>query len=231
MTIGPIAGVMVALALAAAATDAGARQHNRLFPPADLGLLEGPDRDAWQRPDMIMDALRIGDGSIVADLGAGGGWFTIRLARRVGPNGRVYAEDIQPQMIEAIARRVAREGLKDRVVPLLGTADNPKLKVPVDAVLIVDAYHEMERPTLLLGNVARALKPDGRLGIVEYKKDGGGPGPPMGERVEPERVIRNAEEAGLRLCSRETFLRYHYMLVFVRADGDPALQGCGIGGA
>ena len=206
---------------------AGARQHNRLFPPEDLGLLEGPDRDAWQRPDMIMDALRISDGSIVADLGAGGGWFTIRLARRVGPNGRVYAEDIQPQMIEAIARRVAREGLEDRVETLLGTANDPKLTVPVDAVLIVETYHEMEQPTVLLGKVALALKPQGRLGIVEYKSDGGGPGPPMAERVEPERVIRSAEAAGLRLCSRETFLRYQYMLVFVRADGDPRLQSCG----
>jgi ubiquinone/menaquinone biosynthesis C-methylase UbiE len=202
------------------------RQHNRLFPPEDLGLLEGPDRDAWQRPDQIMDALRISDGSVVADLGAGGGWFTIRLARRVGPNGRVYAEDIQPQMIEAIGRRVAREGMKDRVVPLLGTANDPKLKVPVDAVLIVDAFYEMEQPTVLLRHVARALKPDGRLGIVEFKQDGGGPGPPMSERVEPALVIRNAEEAGLRLCSRETFLRYEYMLVFVRADGKPVEQGC-----
>jgi ubiquinone/menaquinone biosynthesis C-methylase UbiE len=218
---------VLALAVAATAAAVDARQHNRLFPPADLGLLEGPDRDAWQRPDMIMDALRISDGSVVADLGAGGGWFTIRLARRVGPNGRVYAEDIQPQMMEAIARRVAREGMKDRVVTILGTPNDPELKVPVDAVLIVDAFHEMEQPTVLLRNVAHALKPNGRLGIVEYKKDGWGPGPPMGERVDPERVIRNAQEAGLRLCSRETFLRYHYMLVFVRADGDPEKQGCG----
>jgi ubiquinone/menaquinone biosynthesis C-methylase UbiE len=217
---------LLTAALLVAIPVSGARQHNRLFPPEDLGLLEGPDRDAWQRPDMIMDALRIGDGSIVADLGAGGGWFTIRLARRVGPNGRVYAEDIQPQMIEAIARRVAREGLKDRVEPLLGTANDPKLTVPVDAVLIVDAYHEMEQPTVLLGKVAQSLKPQGRLGIVEYRSDGGGPGPLMSERVEPERVIRNAREAGLRLCSREAFLRYQYMLVFVRADGDPRLQGC-----
>jgi ubiquinone/menaquinone biosynthesis C-methylase UbiE len=220
-----IVAAILSVALAAG-TGAQQRQHNRLFPPEDLGLLEGPDRDAWQRPDQIMDALRISDGSIVADLGAGGGWFTIRLARRVGPNGRVYAEDIQPQMIGAIERRVAREGLKDRVVPLLGTANDPKLKVPVDAVLIVDAFYEMEQPTVLLRNVAHALKPTGRLGIVEFKKDGGGPGPPMGERVEPDVVIRNAQEAGLRLCSRETFLRYEYMLVFVRANGNPVEQGC-----
>ena len=75
-------------------------------------MLEGPDRDAWQRPDQIMDALRIGEGSVVADLGAGGGWFTVRLARRVGPERPVYAEDIQPQMIEAIERRVAARGAR-----------------------------------------------------------------------------------------------------------------------
>src|SRR6187455_2296318 len=86
--------------------------HGRLFPPEDLGILESPDRDDWQQPDRIMDALLIADGSTVADIGAGGGWFTIRLARRVGPNGRVYAEDVQTEMIQAIERRMAREGLE-----------------------------------------------------------------------------------------------------------------------
>ena len=84
-----------------------AAERPRLFPPQDLGLLEAPDREEWQKPDLIMDALKIADGSSVAELGAGGGWFTIRLARRVGPNGVVYAEDIQPPMIELIERRVA----------------------------------------------------------------------------------------------------------------------------
>src|SRR5512143_186121 len=99
------AGAFVAavlLAVASLQTRAQQRTlHRLLFPPQDLGLLEGPDRDAWQKPDRIMDALGIADGSAVADLGAGGGWFTIRLARRVGPNGLVYAEDIQTQMLEA----------------------------------------------------------------------------------------------------------------------------------
>ena len=89
-----------------------------------------------------MDALGIADGAIVADLGAGGGWFTIQLARRVGPNGLVYAEDIQPQMIEAHpAPRSAREPANVRTV--LGTANDPMLPPGLDAVLIVDAYHEM----------------------------------------------------------------------------------------
>ena len=193
------------------------RQHTRLFPPQDLGQLEGPDRDAWQRPELIMDELGIGEASVVADLGAGGGWFTIRLARRVGPNGKVFAEDIQPEMIESIRRRVEREQIA-WVHPVLGTPTDPNLKEPVDAVLIVDAYHEMEAPTVLLRNVARSLKPNGRVGIVEHTKNGGGPGPPLEERVDPEQIIRDAAAAGLRVHSRPTFLRYQYLLVFKRAD-------------
>jgi len=217
-----VAVALVALGLLAADAHGQARQqHGRLFPPENLPELEGPDRDIWQRPDQVMDALNIAEGSVVADLGAASGWFTIRLARRVGPNGRVYAEDIQPQMIEVINRRLPKENVKN-VVTRLGTADDPKLPVgELDAVLIVDAYLEMERPVTLLRNAARALKPNGRLGIVEFTMAGGGPGPPMDERVDPERVIREASEAGLRLIARPNILRYQYMLVFVKADPLP----------
>jgi len=191
------------------------QQHSRLFPPEKLGTLEGPDRDAWQQPDQVMDKLLIADGSVVADLGAGGGWFTMRLANRVGPNGIVYAEDVQPQMIEAITRRTGRAMLP-QVRTVLGTSSDPRLPAPVDAVLIVDAYHDIsiEQPVVMLSNVARSLKPAGRIGIIEFKKDGWGPGPPMDERMDPERIVRDAEAAGLRLLSHETFLRYQYMLVF-----------------
>jgi ubiquinone/menaquinone biosynthesis C-methylase UbiE len=211
-----MAGVAV-IAAAAVAAPPLAAQHSRLFPPEQLGMLEGPDRAAWQRPDEIMDALRIAEGSTVVDLGAGGGWFTVRLASRVGPNGKVYAEDVQPQMIEAIKRRVARAGL-DNVVPILGTESDPRLPERVDAVLIVDSFHEMRQPVLMLRGVAARLKPAGRVGIVEFKKDGWGPGPPMNERVDPEHVIGTAEAAGLRLVSREDFLRYQYLLVFEPAE-------------
>jgi ubiquinone/menaquinone biosynthesis C-methylase UbiE len=192
-----------------------AGQHGRLFQPKDLGLLEGPDRDAWQRPDQIMDALGIAEGSVVADVGAGGGWFTIRLVRRVGPNGKVYAEDIQHEMIEAMRRRVERLGFSKRVEFKLGTPSDPGLPAGVlDAALSVETYYEMEQPVALLRSLARSLKPTGRIGIVEFTKEGGGPGPPMEERVDPERVIGDARAAGLRLTSRPNFLRYQYMLVF-----------------
>jgi ubiquinone/menaquinone biosynthesis C-methylase UbiE len=160
-----------------------------------------------------MDKLLIAEGSVVADLGAGGGWFTMRLANRVGPNGIVYAEDVQPQMIESITRRTARANVRN-VRTVLGTSSDPRLPGPVDAVLIVDAYHEFEQPIMMLGNVARSLKPAGRIGILEFKKDGWGPGPVMDERMDPERIVRDAQAAGLRLLSRETFIRYQYMLVF-----------------
>lgn len=192
------------------------RGHGRLFQPHELGMLEGPDREAWQRPDLIMDALGIADGSVVADLGAGGGWFTVRLARRVGPNGLVYAEDIQPQMIEAIQRRVSREDLKN-VSAVLGSADHPALpKGRLDAALMVDTFHEVTDRQSLLTNIRAALKPGGRLGIVEFRTEGGGPGPARDERMPAQQVIRAAEAAGFTLMRQEQFLPYQYMLVFTR---------------
>lgn len=192
------------------------KTRGRLFPPQDLGLIEGPDRDQWQKPEQIMDALGIADGSVVADLGAGGGWFTLRLAHRVGPNGLVYAEDIQRQMIEAIGRRVERERLTN-VRTVLGTENDPRLPSPVDAALIVDAYHEMEDPVALLKNVVRYLKPQGRVGIVDFVPGGGGPGPAPEERVAPDTVIRTAAAAGLQLIQRETLPPFVYLLVFGKA--------------
>ncbi|MFB3853393.1 MAG: class I SAM-dependent methyltransferase [Vicinamibacterales bacterium] len=208
--------VLVTVAVAPA-TRAQEARHGRLFPPKDLGLLEGPDRETWQKPDRIMDALGIGEGSVVADLGAGGGWFTIRLARRVGPNGVVYAEDVQQEMIVAIGRRVGREGLSN-VRLVRGTAADPRLPpASVDAILIVDTYNELEDPVTLLSNAARGLRPQGRIGIVDFKKDGsGGPGPPIEERPDPEAVVRDAEAAGLRLLKRETSLPYQFFLIFGR---------------
>jgi predicted methyltransferase len=197
--------------------------HGRLFPPEDLGLLEGPDRDAWQQPQEVMDALGIADGARVADLGAGGGWFTVRLARRVGPNGQVFAEDIQPQMIESIARRVSREGLAN-VVTVLGTPGDPKLPSDLDAVLIVGTYPEMTDPVTLLRNVGKSLRPNGRVGVIDFRLEGGGPGPPTDERVEPNVVIRDAERAGLRLLTREEFLTYQYLLVFGPTGVQPVVR-------
>lgn len=209
----PIIAILLALG-----TAAGAQRptHGRLFPPEDLGILESPDRDEWQQPERIMDALGIADGTRVADLGAGGGWFTIRLARRVGPNGRVYAEDVQRQMIDSIRQRVTNQRLTN-VETILGAVDDPRLPANLDAILVVDAYPAFSDPVAVLRHVARALAPHGRLGIVDFKLDGvGGPGPPLDERLDPAVVRRDAEQAGLRLLREDTFLRYQYLLIFGR---------------
>ena len=191
------------------------QSHGRLFPPTDLGLLETPDRAAWQKPDQIMDALKIADGAKVADIGAGGGFFTIRLAQRVGPNGRVYAQDVQPPMIEAIRRRVTREGFQN-VETVLGTETDPRLpEGSLDAVLFVDSYQEVEEENRVpfLRNLAKALKPGGRLGIVNYKPGRGGPGPDV--RVPSGVVEADASAAGLRVIDRAD-LPFQYLLVLGR---------------
>ena len=211
---------LTALLLICALTPLGAHQQGghvgRLFPPSDLGLLDAPDRDLWQRPDLIMDAMGIADASVVADIGAGSGWFTIRLARRVGPRGIVYAEDVQQEMITALSRRAGREGF-NQVKPVLGTMNDPKLTPQsLDAALMVDSFHEVDarNRVAMLSNLAKALKPHGRLGIVDFRLDGTGPGPAPEERVSPDVVIDAAQKAGLKLIRQEPFLEYQYFLIF-----------------
>ena len=209
-------GVVLVLAVVSGLPLGAQDRPRRLFPPEELGVLEGPDRDAWQKPELVMDALAIGERSVVADVGAGGGWFTVRLARRVGPNGLVFAQDVQQQMLDSISRRIDREGFSN-VRYIRGERRDPKLpRGALDAVLMVDTYHEFENPVALLRGVGVALKPGGRVGIVDFRSDGGGPGPPFSERVKEERVVEEAADAGLRLLGRETFLEFQYFLIFGR---------------
>lgn len=211
--------VLSSIGVAAQGREQRSQQHGRLFPPQDLGLLEAPDRDIWQHPDQVMDHLGIAEASVVADIGAGAGWFTIRLARRVGPNGVVYAEDVQPEMLLAIQRRVNALGLTN-VRPVLGLDSDPKLPPQsLDAALIVDTYHEndaRDARVSLLRNLAKALRPNGRVGLIDFRQEGSGPGPDADERVSPETVIAEAKAAGLTLVSHQTFLPYQYFLIFTR---------------
>jgi ubiquinone/menaquinone biosynthesis C-methylase UbiE len=204
------------------ASPQGQASRHTLFPPTDLGLLESQDRDVWQKPEQIMDALGIADGSKVADIGAGGGYFTVRLARRVGPNGVVWANDVQPAMIEAIKRRVAKDVSKDirNVRTVLGTSSDPMLpSAAFDAVIMLETFSEVRRngnPVLFLENVRKALRDGGRAGIIDYKKDGGGPGPDE-ERPTADVIVAAAEQAGLRLLKRdETLLPFQFFLIFTK---------------
>ena len=133
--------------------------------------LDRPEREEEEAPSKAVAALGIRKGQVVADVGAGSGYYTVRLARAVGRDGRVYATDIQPQMLELLKQRASRERL-DNVVPVLAREDDPGLpEATLDLVLMVDVYHELSRPQRVLQQLRRTLKPDGRLVLIEFRKE------------------------------------------------------------
>jgi ubiquinone/menaquinone biosynthesis C-methylase UbiE len=133
--------------------------------------LERSERELEELPEAALDAIGIVPGSVVADVGAGVGYFTIRIARRVGPQGKVYAVDIQPEMLTRLKDRADKAEVTN-VEPILGTESDPKLpKGQIDLVLMVDVYHEFSQPQRMLRRIGQALKPDGRLVLLEYRKE------------------------------------------------------------
>ena len=207
--------IVVVASLALAAQPPRPPKRRGLFPPLNLGVLEGADREQWNKPDQIMDALKIADGSSVADIGAAGGWFTVRLARRVGPNGVVYAEDIQPEMLEAIRRRLQRENISN-VRLVLGTTRDSRLPHGLDAILMNDVYNAVENPIAVLKDAAESIKPQGRIGVVDFTPGAGGPGPEPEQRVDADIVIKGATAAGLHVISREAVPPFMFMVVLGR---------------
>ena len=133
--------------------------------------LERREREQEEEPDVALDVLKIPKGASVADIGAGSGYITERLAARVGATGRVFANDVQPQMLEILSRRLAMKQITN-VTLVQGTVDDPKLApASVDLELMVDVYHELSRPQVMLRHLREALRPGGRLVLLEYRKE------------------------------------------------------------
>ena len=133
--------------------------------------LERPEREDEEQPSKAIRALGIKPGEVVADVGAGSGYYTVRLAKQVGPIGRVFATDIQPEMLSLLKKRLSRERL-DNVELVLATEVNPRLpEGQIDLILMVDVYHELARPQQVLRKLRAALKPDGRLVLIEFRKE------------------------------------------------------------
>jgi len=133
--------------------------------------LDRPERAVEENPEGALDAVKIKRGMVVADVGAGTGYMSLRLARRVGPSGKVYAVDIQPEMLRRLRENAAKAGLAN-IETVLGEEDNPKLPIGrMDLVLLVDVYHEFSHPREMIDKIRDALKPDGRLVLLEYRKE------------------------------------------------------------
>lgn len=130
--------------------------------------LDRPERDQEERPDLVMKALGLKPGDVVADLGCGTGYFSWRLAKEVGSQGVVYGVEIQPEMLDLLAVKMKERGLTN-VLGVLGTTTDPKLPQPVDLVILVDVYHEFDHPWEMMDAVCKRLKPGGRVVFVEYR--------------------------------------------------------------
>jgi len=133
--------------------------------------LERRERADEEEPDRALRLIKIAKGTVVGDVGAGSGYFTVRLAKLVGPEGRVYASDIQRGMLDLLAKNVAKARLAN-VTPVLGALDDPRLPATMlDLVILVDVYHEFSRPQAMLARIREALKPGGRLVLLEYRAE------------------------------------------------------------
>lgn len=177
----------------------------------DLSIFEYPDRDKKLHVDRVMDLLGLAPGKVVADIGAGSGWFTVRAAARVAPSA-VYAEDINPEAIDYIAKRAEREKLEN-VRTVLGTVDDTKLpEKAVDAVLILKTYHEFAHPIPLMEQLKLSLRPGAKIGIIDRNGDGADHG------IMPEVVEREMAQAGFKRIGKYDFTKsdgQDYFLIFV----------------
>ena len=212
-----------ALTLAAqqAATTAGVHPISGRRFAAVMGYqgadwLDRAERVTEEEPDLALDAIRIAPGSVVADVGAGSGYMTVKMAKRVGAGGKVYANDIQPEMLGRLRQRLAREKIVN-VETVLGTAEDPKLPpLALDLILMVDVYHEFSEPQAMLRRMRDALKPDGRLVLLEYRKED----PAIPIRLEHKMSVAEAklevEAEGYTLSKVDEVLPRQHILVFVK---------------
>ena len=180
---------------------------------AYIAMLEDPKRDAYQKPHEVIAALDLKPGQVIADIGAGSGYFSFRLAHHVGP-GRVYAVDISPDMILHMNRRVRDLGITN-LTTVLAPPDDPLLAdTSLDRVFICDTWHHVEKQGEYLGKLKKMLKPGGQLVMIDFQKRELPVGPPLEMKIAREDVVRQLETAGFQLLKEHTFLPYQYFLVF-----------------
>lgn len=219
----PLAAVAAALALSVVLQ---AQQRHpisgRIIAPvmgvAGAEWLERPERESEEAPSKAIQALKIQPGQVVADIGAGSGYYTVRLAREVGPTGKVYGTDIQPGMLDLLLGNVAKAKL-DNVVPVLSTPDDPKLPPgSLDLALMVDVYHELAAPQAFIRKLRAALKPKGRLVLLEFRKED--PRVPIRpeHKMSVAEVRQELEPEGFTLSAVLDVLPWQHILVLTRTS-------------
>jgi protein-L-isoaspartate O-methyltransferase len=213
--------LLVVAAIVAAQPAAGrhpisGREYARPMGVAGAAWLDRPEREQEEQPTRALQLMQIERGTTVADIGAGSGYFTERLARLVGPSGRVYATDIQRGMLDLLERRLARAQIRN-VSIILGEPSNPKLpENSVDTALMVDVYHELSEPQTVLGHIRAALKPQGRLVLIEYK--GEDPTIPIlpSHKMTVAQAKLELESEGFVLTTAHAGLPRQHVLIFTK---------------
>lgn len=176
---------------------------------------DNPERDAWQKPEQVLDALHLEPASSVADIGAGTGYFSVRIAKRI-PEGKIFAADVEPDMVHYLGERAKREHLNN-LIPVQAAADAANLPEPVSLIIVVDTYHHIGNRTEYFAKLRQSLTPGGRLAIVDFKA-GSPNGPPKNYRVPPEKVTGELGAAGYELVESHKLLPRQYFLIFKKRD-------------
>lgn len=176
-------------------------------------VFDDPKRDAWQKPDAVVAALQLAKDAHVADIGAGTGYFAVRIARVV-PQGKVFAQDVEQDMVDFLGKRAAKEGLTN-LQPVLGRFEDAALPAKVDVALIVDTYHHISDREAYFRRLGASLKGRAELWVVDFKLGDIPVGPPPKHRVAPERITTELQAAGYTLLHRDdTTLPYQHILRF-----------------
>ena len=171
---------------------------------------DDPARDAWQMPARVIDALQLKSGMKIADIGAGTGYFSMRLAKV--PGASVFAVDIEPKMVEYLTQRAHKEHAMN-VTAVLAGASSPNLPEPVDVILVVDTYHHLPNRPAYFRELRKSLRSGGRVAIVDFRKDAP-EGPPAHFRFTPQQIQDEMKQAGYELQSAHDFLPRQHFLIF-----------------
>jgi ubiquinone/menaquinone biosynthesis C-methylase UbiE len=195
-------------------TGGAQEQHHPIPLDQYIALLEDPQRDEWQKPNAVIEALNLQNVQVVADIGAGSGYFTLRLARALKPGGTVLALDVDEGMLDYLRQRLAKENLTNVTVVQVPPHDPLLIEGSIDLAFLCNTYHHIEEREVYLRKLRRGLKPNGRVVIVDfYKREGIPVGPPLSMRLSEETVQKELEGAGLQVTQKLTILPYQYILI------------------